>query len=612
MYGIREFIASTFNRRHLLIATLISFSMLMNIALFSPRITSSTDISILGQFPLLFWFFLVLTSILIPMTVHVFRNWKASLLMSVLFFVMFYSFGLMFHIIPNQSDIGATGFYMWYFENNDYLDVARNSYFEFPLYFVFGNLIMRSLDLGAEQTINLGFFLVLFVYPFALTTLLHRGLSKEMNFIVFLFPSIYLVSIFFYFNDQFVPQFLGLLFLIAAVGTYTQLKTSGDVRFFYLTVLFYTACVFTHYFMFIFFILGLMFHKLYVFLTGGTHIRRFSFEMEGTIGDFLKQLLRKGPDIVNGIRRTVTSKVRDITLKLTGRSEKRDISLTVLILIFLVGYLWRFHSITTEIQRALSPSGGKGGSWVLVSYILGSKSAAGISQIRIQQHYEMISRNTYLISRYSIFLVLLLIVIALVIALLKARKERILPFDIHFILGSMVFLISGFFNPQVLGERSTQTLFLTTSKYHSSGTRIFDRALPLLTLAIIASPTLFSVNLAINETIDGNMFVEDSSSLQSGYFINEYRPANITIMTPDRRFYPVMLPRSYNETGYRFLTPYALLLQDEYTIEDADLIIHNPKFQNRMEYFSLEDKLQVYANCSSIYDQGTGRLYLLP
>jgi hypothetical protein len=283
-----------------------------------------------------------------------------------------------------------------------------------------------------------------------------------------------------------------------------------------------------------------------------------------------------------------------------------------LIVIFMIGYVWRFTYIEEEIKDAMDLSEeGEGGSWVLISYVTGEqRNTTGGVSFTPQPLYDLVPEWVYLFSRYAVFGLLLFMFGVMVYSLVKVDRKRLMAFDLLFVAGSVVFLFAGFVSPRLLGQRATQSLFLTPVKYFGAvGRALFA----MVALVIMISPVMFTFNVTVNHTLTGNMFIEDDSTLEPGRFVQDHRPGNITVLTSDRRFYPVALVRYYREIGYINVNPFTFLnTEEEIGIEDTDIILYSPKLENRMGYFGLEETLEYRVNCSCIYDEGGGKVYLVP
>jgi hypothetical protein len=144
--------------------------------------------------------------------------------MGIVYYFLLYSSNLSFILIPDQADVGTAGVFGKYLESSIYIDKEHFLYFNYPIFFQFHAIIQKVLGLERIQVVNIGFFILLLSFPVALSLLLKVNHNENQYKLYYYFPIIYILITFFFINSQFVPQFLGLLFLIFLTGSYTQLE----------------------------------------------------------------------------------------------------------------------------------------------------------------------------------------------------------------------------------------------------------------------------------------------------------------------------------------------------------------------------------------------------
>ncbi|MCK5773235.1 MAG: hypothetical protein KAH57_05555, partial [Thermoplasmata archaeon] len=208
-------------KKHIKYSILISIlllTLLINTILYYDPLVASTSVSLVEQVPILFWVLIMALSILVTYISIYSKSRGVNVLMATIYFFIFYSFNLFFKIIPTQTDIGDTSFFIPYLDNATHLDIGIYRYFEYPFFFLYSSVIKNVLGLDIYQNINYGFFSLILMIPIIMPLLIQKEIIKGAKVVYFLAPVLYLILVFFFFNDQFVPQFYGLIFLMITIG----------------------------------------------------------------------------------------------------------------------------------------------------------------------------------------------------------------------------------------------------------------------------------------------------------------------------------------------------------------------------------------------------------
>jgi hypothetical protein len=221
--------------------------------------------------------------------------------------------------------------------------------------------------------------------------------------------------------------------------------------------------------------------------------------------------------------------------------------------------------------------------------------------------YDVLPQWVYTTARNISLLVLLSLFLILVFNLIRTSFKKIHMMDVFTAIGSSIFMFAGFINSSLLGQRSIQAICLGVSKYHSSGRKRNVILKTALSIIIIIAPTIFTFNLCVNYSLQGYRFVEDESTVRSGYFLEEYSNNTTVIMMVDRGFYPANDITEPGETFYR-ASP-VVIYNPRFNNSFIDFYLYNSKVHNRFQYFGLEPTDYMDHNFT-IYDQGDANVFL--
>lgn len=595
-------------KKYFLLLTLLSLSLLIISIILSFPVEYKEDTSIFGDISILFWVFLLSSTILLVYTCILMKSKLFSLFSGTVFFLLIYSMNLLFKIVPAQRDIGYTGVVSKYLKNTIHIDTSINAYFNFPIKFMFHSITRNVLNTSDIVTVNIGFFIFLLAIPAVLALVIHKGLDEERKVVLFTFPIAYIIFTFFFINAQFVPQFLGLVFLIALTGAYIQLVETNKIQYYFLTLFFYILCVYTHPFMFTFFLLALFYIKLFNFLRNplSTYIK------------IIKIIdIKKDKPVLTYLRETIVSYYHDkkkitsfirrslnFTIDHMKKRIRSDVSMILLVIIYYIAYVNGLYKMRI-LDQFLNPLQGRGETWFLVARFIGDKSAVGLLGHKVYPLYDVISRDLYLTFRYLSMLILFILLFFTFISIIRTVLKKIHPFDILLFLSTFIFIIAGFFNSSILGQRSLQATFLGVSKYSYNDKNLKPFMKIIGVLVIMITPLIFSINICISHTINGGMFIEDNTTLYPGYFIEDYNE-NLTIMMADRGYNPATDYSIYNRSQMERVDP-ETIYEPNFNENSVDVYINNIKFRNRLTYHGLSPK-DVMDDNSTIYDQGRAQI----
>ena len=594
------------NKKKYTLLTSLLFLLILLCVVFSIRpLNISSDKSPIEQIPIIFWILIPLISLYLVISSIWVKSALVQIINSLILFFSFYSFNLFFKIIPTQTDIGSTRLFNYYFEKYDWIDPNAFHYFEFPIFFTFIKSLKELFILDIFQYNNIGFILLISLLPLFLMLAIHKEIIYNIS-IFFITPALYLIMIYYFFNDQLVPQFFGLIFLIITIGLFVKYRTIIDNRFLYLSIISYIICIYTHPFMFVFFLIGIFFYKsLYVNkYFNYIHIIVNLMKNEESLLSLILKSIKSYKKNLFVIYIWLKNKINLFILKLKCERPFKNISFTLLIIIYLIIYKTRLTQMNRHFDRLLYIDR-RGGSWVLLSYIFGEEEV-GLEEFKTYPLSYLVPPLMHDLTRWISIMLLLIIFTIIIISIINSKKKNILLFDIITSFGSIVFLIVGFLFPYLLGQRTFQATFINITKYHKMPDKYKTISIILLIIIISISPIIYNLNTIINETEKGTLFYEDIGTLNSGIFIEDNIKDEQRILYPDRRLFPLSTHEYLNITNFEGNVPQNIL-QDRDLIYNMDLISDSPKMRNRMEYYGVKKELEDL-NSSIVYDIGRTKI----
>lgn len=495
----------------------------ISVAQISPLSISITTASVF-QIPVVFWLVLLVSPLLLYLIAKDSKNPLVPLLCVILYFFLFYSWGLYFFSHPTISDIAASGRYQEIIlsinhitpreiDSEIYISAAR--YFRWPVYFIFSKIFSTILGIGTIQTINLGFFSLLLILPVLLSLFFKRTNRGEIATIYFISPALYLTLAWHFINDQFVPQFLALLYLIILFGCYLKFREKGHPSFLLFMVIFYALTVFTHPFMFIFFLVTIIYE---LYWSEYVEMKRTKFISYGMI---------------------------------------------IILFAMLFPYVGDYYSLASQ------STGGQ--SWRIFQQFFSERGSVG-EGIQTLKLYNLVPRIfDQLMSNFSrvvIAVVFLIVVIGLLYYILKKRK--FFDFDISVLIGSSAWFLLGLAR-LVLGQRALQIAALPLARKLNHSGKIFSFLPKVAVVFILIAPSVFIANNMINSSISGDKMMQDSVENVAGRFMDIHITNESLILTAQNP-YPTGYPsgfRSFSETrGWNW--------------EIIDFVLESPKLKKNL------------------------------
>jgi hypothetical protein len=479
------------------------------------------------QIPIIFWLVILISPFLLYIIAKDSRNPLVPQFCVILYFFFFYSYGLYFLFHPTITDISSNGLVHTILPTTSHIDPQEiNSgqylgiaqYFKWPVFFIFSKIFALVLNIGTVQTINLGFFSLLLISPFLLSLFYKNSINKLDNTtLYFIIPALYLTLGWHFINDQFVPQFLALVFLFILFGSYVSYRKSKNPLFLILIIIYYILTVYTHAFIFIFFLITIIFE---IYWSEYVESKRAKFISYGLIIIFF------------GI---------------------------------LYPYISLYYSLITK--------GSGGESWRLFQRFFSERTSVGTG-IQVQNLYNLVPKifDQLITESTRVAIVLVIAIVAIGFILNLYKKKELL--DLSILISSASWFILGLAN-LVLGQRAIQIASLSLAKNFKSHHKSFSHISKIIIILIIfIAPLLFIANNMINSSISGEELIQDPEENIAGRFIDRYASNKSILLSAHNAFptgYPSGLQKfrgSYSEARNADLILNSPKLQKTYIYHD--------------------------------------------
>lgn len=462
----------------------ILFICLLNILLISLKqsypISVSLNTAVFFQIPISFWLVLIISPLSLYIIARYSKNNFVPIICAMLYYVLLYSYGFYFVSHPTFSDIGSSAVFQEILANTSHIGAAEiniEAYFQWPIYFIFSKIFSSILGIAPILTLNLGFVSFISIFPVLLFLFFKAKTNIVNKYEYFIILALYIVLSYFFINDQFVPQFLALIYLVILFGCYIRyIKTKNSLDLLLITI-FYTLLVFTHTFMFLFFVLTVIFEKIW-------------FEYVETKKSF-------GP------------------------------SYEFLLLTILLPFTY------FAIYLDLFTHSRFGESWRILESIT-SQRTLGVSLYHlVPEIFDQLFAN---ITKVIVIGAFIIVSLGLLLHFLKKREIT----DIALIFSSFLWFVMGLFK-MVLGQRAIQVIPLALSNFYNSSHRIFPYLSKVIIIFILISPSLFVANTIINDSIEGERLEQDTQENIAGKFFDNHLYNKTYYVIGSQSAYPTCL-----------------------------------------------------------------------
>ncbi|WP_198361934.1 hypothetical protein [Thermococcus gorgonarius] len=429
---------------------------------------------------------------------------------------------------------------------HDALATYSLSYLSYPISFILETSIILVGGIGKISIYTVG----LFVFMSALYVGLiyyYSKLGRDIKFAVISLMT-YMMLSFYVINDQVAPQTLALVFLPYLYKvTFDFIDHGQNLKKFLILAMFWFALVFTHPFMFLFYILpvgGIVLYNHY-----SPH-----------------------------------------------KKNLRTSTIGLLVSIWGLGFTWLFYNLLSIPLKALIERWGEveGETWWIFGRFLRKSGAFGPIKYTPHPHYELVPKWIVELQAWILRIILIsLLLIAtygFIVYLKRSIEKGQLPyqliFDISILVSSGALFVVGLVT-NFLGQRVFQVVFMPFSRYVLSSKS--NRWISIITvLILIIAPVMYTYNQLTNLTVGPQLFVQDEQLLVAGYFGNEKLPGYSKVVVA-RELYPSEYPTNIR----KFSFPGGVL---QYPRLHWNYLYYGTKFKHASEYYGL----QPYSNIALI------------
>ena len=471
-------------------------------------ITISLTTAPFFQIPVIFWLVMLVSPFLLYIIAKNSKNPLVPLLCVTLYFFLFYSYGLYFLAHPTTTDIVNAIRPQYMLSSITHIgaeEISIERYFNWPIYFIFSKIFSSILGIGPFQTINFGFFSLIITLPVFVSLCNKRNHKVENTSIYFITPALYLTLGFYFINDQFVPQFLGLIYLFILFGLYLKYRNNKNPLYIILMIIFYALTVFAHPFIHIFFLMLIV--------------------LEKSLSEYFEMKKHK---------------------------------------IFYIGVFVSFFAIVFPYLGSYSELIGNptNETWWIFQRIVSERTNI-VSGFKTHPLFNLMPRIydqvISPITKYSMFAALFIVAIGFLFYLVKKRKL----FDFNLLIASASWFVLGLTN-LVLGQRALQVAMLPLARHFKYPNKLFSYLSKIVVVIILIAPSLYVANNMINSSIVGETFILDPEENLLGRFAEDHI-TNETVIFKALNPYPTSLYLSISgikKSRKAFERPYTWELVD--------------------------------------------------
>jgi len=537
-----------------LLVFLIDLTYILHLPKFSYSINGP---NILKAVPVIHWILLILSSSLLVASLNLNRRDKWPLvIIGLMYGALFYITNLYFVVPYEQTDI-PSGLIEFLLSSgritHKALSVYSLSYLSYPVSFILEISMMLIGGIGKISIYTVGLFVFLGAFYVGLILYYYKK-DRDMKFAI-LSLATYIVLSFYVINDQVAPQTLALAFLPYLYRlTFDYIEGEQPLKVLALILILWFALVFTHPFMFLFYILPVL-----------------------------------GVVVYNRV--------------ILKRSGIKDSTIGILVSIWGFGFVCLFYNLLSIPLRVFVEQWGeaRGETWWVFANFFRKSGAFGPIKYTPHPHYELVPKwiveTQALILRIMLILLVGIILYSFILELKRAitsgKLSHQLVFDVSVMVSSGILFVIGLITT-FLGQRVFQVVFIPLSRYIPSF-KAKKAIRYILMVILIMAPVAYTFNSLTNLTVGPQLFVEDKHLIVAGYFGNEYlKPYSRVFVT--RELYPSEYPTNLIKYSY----PRKIMLYSG----TPDYVYMSPKFEHASEYYGRHKEIQKYksTNCCRIYD----------
>ncbi|MCD6099201.1 MAG: hypothetical protein J7K33_01310 [Candidatus Marinimicrobia bacterium] len=503
----------------------------------------------------------------------VFSIYKAQslgLVISLIYISLFYIINLYFVIHYRQTDPDPVRMieYMLLHGKISHAIIQnpKLSYFSYPFSFIFGGTLILIVGIGRISIYNIGLFIFVGIFYIGLFLYYRSNIKRKEDEIRFVTISLalYVIVSFYIINDQFSPQTFAMA-LLPYLYWITQKAGESPTSILkktILTIIFWFALVFSHPFLFLFYLLPVIGITLYI-------------------------------------------KINTNKIKKTNLAESNTM-VWMLISIWALGFAHLFYVLLDKPLRVFLETWGHPNEnpTVLIENFLGKGYT-------LHPHYEIVPK--WFVYAQGLFVRILWIgaitlvvysfILAFKSAITRTKPHYRLVFDTLVVIsGGALFALS--FISKFLGPRAFQIIYISLSGYIKElrSKKIF---MLLIVLILIMAPTLLTLNSMVNLTVGNHVRIREPLTLNAGSFLDTYGPTikEYSVLTCSAEPYPIKI----NANKYTF----AIWSKSKKPLSQFDYILWSRKIEMGVEYYGITKKFQKeLQRRSMIYNNGFSKVFI--
>ncbi len=548
------------NKYCLLLEILLTIFIII-VILLNGNLENSSEISLMENIPIIYWILISLNILIIIYNTINSNNKYIIIFNTLLFFFTLFSFILFFKISITQSDIHFISNFISFLSNTNYIKISDITYYEYPIFFIYTYIFSNVLGIYSYNIININLIILIIILPLSLY-LMNNNIK-----VYFINSTIFILFSFFFLNTQFVPQFLGLIFLFYTFSTFSYYIKTKNIKILVLIYVFFIFCIYTHPFIFIFFILSLIIIKVLKYYN--MLVRNNKFKIFLNISEL----------------------------------KNYKFSMFPLIMIYLISLYFRFKHIHYHLSQSYKYSTEKGETWKVLKNLTGNSATIEKLNYSTYPLYNLVSNNFHFVIRNINILLLLLLILLIIFSIFKTNKKHRKVFDFSIFISTLLFFVLGFYSPFILGQRSLQISFLQIPKYLRNILKN-KKFVILISMLVILSINTFIINSILTSNLVGNPFLEDKYTLNSSIFIEENININETVIISNEYYYPTDTENGSN----LYITPLTIVSDVNIDINNYTIILYSEKLNNNLNYYNIN--LDIFENTSIVYDISKSKIYI--
>lgn len=459
------------------------------------------------QIPPVFWVFVVVSLASLFFVATLARSSLVTL-GSIVGVALVLNFHYFLIYAVNGRDMRGEVSRLFFTLGRSHLGIDLYSYFQWPAHFILTQQIDRIVSLSLTETIWAGYLTYYVLFAVGVGVFAYSFTDGD-TFSWVAAAVFYLVFTRQWLNNQFVPQFLGVVLLLFLFAIHDV----EDTRLRVLRAVLYLVLVLAHPFFFVF----------YVMYVVALPFVRAAVDTVEQVGTPDRPLYYQSLEVVRYAPRTV--------LALGANLRRRvDISWVNYVVFLVVGYLSfllvRFSLFKERLFVLLAgpmseSSSGKIPARVM-ELLFGSSRGGSGSAVDVVLLNELTSPFVRQITLYGTIGVLLGLLLLATISLLSKPASRVSPGSIAVALSGAAYYVVGFVLP-IIGDRAFQVLLLPLGTF-LDGDHEGSRYLKLVVLLLLVASPVVAANFLANYSLAGGGNAHDYHADEAGRFMVEYTP----------------------------------------------------------------------------------------